>query len=57
MSIPEDIMQEIAALSDVQKREVLDFAKFLRIKEEVAIDAAMDAIIEQNLQAFKELAK
>lgn len=57
MSIPEEIMNELMALPDAKKQEVLDFARYLRIKEEIAVDAVMDSIITENFEAFKELAK
>ena len=57
MSLPEEIMVEVQAMNDMQKREVLDFARFLRQKEERELDALMDSIIDENMEAFKELAK
>ena len=57
MSLPEAIMYELQRMNDHQKQEVLDFARFLRMKEERELDALMDSIIEDNLEAFKELAK
>lgn len=57
MSLPEEIMYELKGLNDFQKREVLDFVRFLRMKEEKELDALMDSIIEENIEAFEELAK
>lgn len=57
MSLPEAIMEEVKRMNDFQKREVLDFVRFLRMKEDRELDALMDGIIEDNLEAFKELAK
>lgn len=57
MSLPEAIMHELKSMNDHQKQEVLDFVRFLRMKEERELDALMDSIIEDNLEAFKELAK
>jgi len=57
MSLPEAIMHELKSMNDYQKREVLDFVRFLRMKEERELDALMDSIIDDNLEAFKELAK
>ena len=57
MSLPEAIMHELKSMNDYQKREVLDFMRFLRMKEERELDALMDSIIDDNLEAFKELAK
>lgn len=57
MSIPEAIMYELESMNDIQKQEVLDFVRFLRMKQEKELDALMDSIIEDNLEAFRELAK
>lgn len=57
MSLPEEIMTEIEFMNDMQKREVLDFARYLRMKEEKELDALMDRLIDENIEALKELAK
>lgn len=57
MSLPEAIMLELESISDHQKQEVLDFVRFLRMKEEKELDALMDSIIDNNIEAFRELAK
>lgn len=50
-------MMEIEGLSESKKLEVLDFARFLRQREERDLDTLMDRIIDENFEAFKELAK
>ena len=57
MSLPEEIMMEVMRMTDAQKAEVLDFAKALRQKEESDITAMMEAIVTENEEAFRELAK
>ena len=57
MSLPEEIMREVESMNDTQKREVLDFARYLRMKEERELDSLMDEIIEENIEALMELAK
>ena len=57
MSLPEEIMREVESMNDMQKREVLDFARYLRMKEERELDSLMDEIIEENIEALMELAK
>lgn len=57
MGLPEQILSEINYLPEMMKQEVLDFARYLRLKEEMAVDADMDEIIKMNIDAFKELAK
>ena len=57
MSLVETIMHELKYLNADQQREVLDFVRSLRMKEEKELDALMDSIIEENIEAFKELAK
>lgn len=57
MNLFEAIMHELKFMNDDQKREVLDYARSLRMKEEQELDALMDSIIDENLEAFRELAK
>ncbi len=57
MSLPEEIMREVESMNDAQKREVLDFARFLRAKEEQELDNLMDELIDENIEALMELAK
>ena len=57
MSLPEEIMTEVMKMTDAQKYEVLDFAKALRQKDERETTALMEAIVSENEEAFKELAK
>lgn len=57
MSLPEEIMVEIQAMNDMQKREALDLARFIRQKDARELDMLMDSIINENMEAFEELAK
>ena len=57
MSLPEEIMLEVESMNDALKREVLDFARFLRAKEEQELDNLMDELIDENIEALMELAK
>lgn len=56
MSIPERILEEARDLPE-QQRQLLDFALFLKMREDRALDSMMDDIISENLPAFEELAK
>ena len=55
MSIPERILEEARDLPEQQ--QLLDFALFLKMREDRALDSMMDDIISENLPAFEELAK
>ena len=57
MSIPERILQEARDLTEQQQRQLLDFALFLKMREERELDSMMDDIISENLPTFEELAK
>ena len=57
MSIPERILQEARDLPEQQQRQLLDFALFLKMREERELDSMMDDIISENLPTFEELAK
>ncbi|MBR1821635.1 MAG: hypothetical protein IJ769_08440 [Clostridia bacterium] len=57
MSVPEQIMLELEALDDAQRAQVLDFARFLRQKQERDLYRLADEIIDENMEALRELAK
>lgn len=57
MSISEEILIELKTMSDAQRAQGLDFARFLRQKEAREIEALAENIIEENMEALKELAK
>ena len=57
MSLPEEIMLEVMQMTDVQKAEVLDFARALRRKEDKDATVLMESIVSENVEALKELAK
>lgn len=57
MSMAEESLQGVAALSDEKKQTVLDFARFLREKEAREVRAMMSDIVDENTEAFRELAK
>lgn len=57
MSISEEILIELKTMDDTQRAQVLDFARFLKQKEAREIEALTDKIIEENMEALKELAK
>ena len=50
-------MEEVRDLSEQQQRQLLDFALFLKMREQKAHDSMMDDIISENLPAFEKLAK
>ncbi len=57
MTLVERITEEASTLQPQTQQQVLDFVAFLKMKERQAIEADMDAIISENLTAWKELAK
>ena len=57
MSMAEEILREVASLPDEKKQTVLDFARFLREKEAREVRSMMNNIVDENLEAFRELAK
>lgn len=57
MTVAERIVLETSTMSPQAQQQVLDFALFLKMREQQAIEADMDAIIEENLPALEELAK
>ena len=57
MTLVERITEEMRTMPALAQQQVLDFALFLKQKEQKALEADMDAIIAENLPAMKELAK
>jgi hypothetical protein len=57
MSLADKLIKDFEELSDVGKKEVVDFIEFLKLKEKKGILSLMDEIIKDNNEAFKELAK
>jgi len=57
MTLVERITEETRNLSPRTQQQILDFVSFLKMKEQQAIEADMDAIVSENLPAWKELSK
>lgn len=57
MTLVERITEEARTLQPETQQQVLDFVAFLKMKEQQAIEADMDAIVSDNLPAWRELAK
>lgn len=57
MTLVEQIALEAGTLQPQTQQQVLDFVAFLKMKEQAALEADMDAVIDENLLAWKELAR
>ena len=57
MTLLEQITEEARTMSVPTQQQVLDFMQFLKQKQERQFIADVDALIEENLPALKELAK
>ncbi len=57
MTLVERITEEARTMPPQAQQQILDFALFLKQKEQRLIESDMDAIISENLPAMKELAK
>ena len=57
MTLVEQITEEARTLPIHTQQQVLDFMQFLKQKEAQRFVAEVDALIEENLPALKELAK
>ena len=57
MTLVERIAEETRTLPVHTQQQVLDFVQFLKQRELRQLEDDMDAIIEENLPAWKELAK
>ena len=57
MTLAEKLIKEFEQLTEEKKQEVIDFVEFVKAKEQREIEHLMDVIIDDNRQAFEELAK
>ncbi len=57
MTLSERLLEEFESLNENHKSEVIDFVEFLKSREDKKIDNLMDDIINNNIEALKELAK
>ena len=57
MTLVERIAEETRTMPVHTQQQVLDFVQFLKQREQRRLEEDMDAIIEENLPAWKELAK
>ena len=57
MTLVERIVEETRTMPVHTQQQVLDFVQFLKQRELRQLEEDMDAIIEENLPAWKELAK
>lgn len=57
MSLAEKLLDNFNQLEDANKKEVIDFVEFLRIKEQKKLEFLMDGIIADNHEALEELGK
>lgn len=57
MTLAEKLVKEFEMLTEEKKKEVIDFVEFIKVKEQKEIQNLMDAVIKENKEALKELAK
>ncbi len=57
MTLAERIAEETRTMPEQAQQQVLDFALFLKQKEENAVMHDIQSIVTENLAAWKELAK
>jgi len=57
VGIAEKLIKDFEELPEVQKREVIDFVEFLKIKNQKKLENMMDEVILENKEALEELAK
>ncbi|MDQ0170526.1 DUF2281 domain-containing protein [Paenibacillus tundrae] len=57
MSIEEKLIQDFLTLPDDKKIEVIDFVEFLKNRSNKQMDSLMDDIINDNIEALRELSK
>ena len=57
MSLERKLINDFLSLPQEKQMEVIDFVEFLKTKNGSQTESMMDDIINENLEALKELAK
>ncbi|MEJ8303117.1 hypothetical protein [Saccharibacillus sacchari] len=57
MSLEQKLINDFLSLPQEKQIEVIDFVEFLKTKNASQTESMMDDIINENLEALKELAK
>jgi len=57
MSLKQKLINDFLSLPQEKQMEVIDFVEFLKTKNASQTESMMDDIINENLEALKELAK
>jgi len=57
MSLEQKLISDFLSLPQEKQMEVIDFVEFLKTKNASQTESMMDNIINENLEALKELAK
>ncbi|MBB6632614.1 DUF2281 domain-containing protein [Cohnella thailandensis] len=57
MSLEEKLIKDFLSLPQEKQIEVIDFIEFLKSKNTPKIESMMDDIINDNIEALRELAK
>lgn len=57
MSLAEKLIKDFEELPENQKKEVIDFVEFLKLKNQKRLENMMDEVILENKEALEELAK
>ena len=57
MSLADRFLKDFEELPEDKKKEVIDFIEFLKMRDKNELAKLMDAIIDENREAFKELSQ
>ena len=57
MSLADRFLKDFEELPEDKKKEGIDFIEFLKMRDKNELAKLMDAIIDENREAFKELSQ
>jgi hypothetical protein len=57
MSLAEKLLKDFETLPHTAKLQVIDFVEFLKQKNQKNLENLMDDVIDENIEALKELSK
>lgn len=57
MNLSEKLLNTFEGLSETSKNEVINFVEYMKAKEDKRMESLINKIVDDNIEAFKELGK
>lgn len=57
MNLSEKLLSAFEQLPEASKNEVINFVEYMKAKEDKRMESLINEIVDDNIEAFKELGK